>query len=476
MKPILDQYGKPIRKETLLKVHNQGPFLSNSTFAYGFAGEYLNPDKVGINKYQEMYRADETVSSGIDFITLSVLARLGEYSHPDKKITDFILRQFERIHGSMYLVVEEILSTAIINGFSVSEMIFDVVDGLIQITDIQTLDPACVCFNLHQDGQLKNRVKGVKQTGSLFDSTSKNSNDNPIEKYIIYSHNSKNLNPYGTSRLRSIYPVYYVKKSMMCSWTICLERFGSPFLKGEVGTEAPTSIFDGRGEEIGIYDFLERTMSTIQAKTSIVVPEGVKIEAIQSAQNGTVGIAFEKIIDYCNKMIYRGLLIPGLTAATDTNGNRALGTVHQSLFFLGLKKLTRDITEILLDQLIRRLITWNFGEQETFGTFQTDEFDPDVANTLAELYQKAVNTGYLFADEFSDVNSMREKIGAQILSEESWKKRQATKEAQTESIRKRLLPLPEEPKIEKQTEENYSRSLNGLLSFLEEDIDDAGRN
>lgn len=482
MKSILDQFGKPIKKETLQKVHNQGPFLSLSGFAYAYAGEYLNPDKVGIEKYQEMYTYDETVSSGVDFVTLSVLAKLGTYSHPDERITDFVLQQFENIQGTIYQYVEEILSTALVNGFSVSEMIFDVVDNMLQIIDIQTLNPLYTKFELHRDGILKNRVKSVKQINSIFDSIDK-AEENPVEKYIVYSHNSKNMNPYGCSRIRAVYPVYFIKKSMLKAWAVCLERFGSPFLKGEVTPAAPASITDGRGEEIDMYTFLERTMSTVQAKTSIVVPEGVKIEAIQSAQSGTVGIAFEKIIDYCNKMIYRGLLIPGLTAATDTNGNRALGTVHQELFFLGLKKLTRDITEILLDQMIRRLITWNFGEQKTWGQFSVDEFDPDVANTLADLFQKAVNTGSMFNDSFDDVNVMREKIGVPIIEDSVWQKRQAEKQAQAEAIQKRLEPPPEKPPGNQSTpgaessgednkqddKQNYSRSLNGLLSFLSEE-------
>lgn len=47
-----------------------------------------NPDNIPVEMYERMLDTDETVFSGIEFLTMSALARLGQYTQTDQKIQE----------------------------------------------------------------------------------------------------------------------------------------------------------------------------------------------------------------------------------------------------------------------------------------------------------------------------------------------------------------------------------------------------
>lgn len=489
MPDILDRYGKPIRKAALSRIYNAGPMLLTSGFLY-YGGTYLNPDKIGIKTYEEMLRTDETCRAGIEFVTLAAISRLGEYSHPKKKINDFINNQFERVKGSIYWIVEEMLSS-LWAGFSTGEMIFDYEDGKVQIADVQYLHPLTISFELHTDGIDKNHIKGVKQ--NAFGFVSNPDEVIPIDKLLIYTHNGRFGNPYGESRFRSIYSDYYFKKQMIVAWAKTLEKYGSPTAVGKV-KDPDSTMTDPKGEQITQLEYMTRILDSLQVSTAVAISDDSEIEFNQVSR--ALGQDFENAVNYCNKMIYRGLLLPGLLETGEQGGSRALGSVHFDLFVLALEKIKNDVTEVLIDQMIRRLITWNFGEQDDWGEFQTDEFKPEDAKLFAEILSQMTTAGYVSPQYFEDLEFVREKIGLPGMPREEWQRLQDEKKKEQEAIAGGIAGTntqksdnngkkeskgtdnPEKPakngsKAQKYKEiddiEEFRGSLNGLLSsFMEE--------
>jgi len=423
----------PQQKKDLSRVINSGP-ASYSQSIFNFLGSFLNPDKVGLETYEKMLDTDETVSYGVELLTLATIARLGEYSHPDPKINDFIHEQFERLRGTIYDVAEEIVYSSIWAGFALSEMIFDFQDDQIVLHDIQPINPKDVEFILESEGLNKNRVKSVKFYYNWFGGGSADASNiegYDISKFIHLVGRSRYGNPYGISRLKSIYSVYYEKINTIAFWMRGMEGHGSP-LAEYIFDNLNNVVVDPNGKEITGDEHIQKIMASIMAGTSISHPKGDELKI--HWPNRSFGDIFYQAIQYFNQMIFRGLLIPSLVAANNEGGSGSYSQskTHQDSFYLALEKIRRGLTECLIEQLIRPLITWNFGEQDEWGDFQCDEFDPETGKLIMEMFTGAINSGIMFPDKLEDLKHMRQKINAPEIGEAEMKSMLDEKRAEDE--------------------------------------------
>ena len=116
-----------------------------------------NPDSVSVYTYQRMVETDETVGAGVDLLTRSVVGRLGDYSHADPEITDFIHAVFDAMEGTLQSLAREIL-TAKWAGFSVTEKVMSigVYQGrpVVSVEKLQTLPPSSIAFEVDKLGNV----------------------------------------------------------------------------------------------------------------------------------------------------------------------------------------------------------------------------------------------------------------------------------------------------------------------------------
>jgi hypothetical protein len=402
------------------KTYTSGPRLL-STGLLNFVGGFQNPDQVDVRTYEEMLDTDETCASGVEFVKMAIKSRIGEYCHPDSRITSFIRRQFQRVRGSLEEIIDGMLS-ALWAGFSVGEMIFDAAGEFVLLSDVQFIHPGAVSFHLHGQGPAKNRVKGLSEGGGFAGEESQI----PVEKLLIYTHAGRFGNPYGRSRFKPIYADYYVKKQMIVSWAKTLEKYGSPTAVGTVEDPAAT-VDDGSGTPMSQLEYMAGVLNSIQNTTSVAISGNSKIEFLQA--KAALGSDFEAAVGYFNKMIFRGLLLPGLLEGGEKGGSYSLGQTHFDLFLLSVEQLRSEVIDTLLDQLVRRLITWNFGEQEDWGGFQVREFKPETAEAMSRIFLSMTNAGYLSPGRYEDAAHVRERIGVPGISIQEW---QAQEESRAE--------------------------------------------
>lgn len=387
----------------------QGPILNNNYWQWGskWVDGILNPDSISIEMYETMLDTDETLASGVEFVVMAALARLGEYSHPKPSIQKFVRKALEAMDGSWTEAVAEIL-TAIPFGFSVTEQIWRFDGSAVTLDHLQTLHPGSITFDLATDGPRKNRLSRVWQWWRAH-----NEVELPIPKCIIYSHRKRFGNPYGKSRFRSCYKDWFLKDVMLKCWGITMERYGSPHAVAKT-TNSGTIEFNGK-----TYQPLEYAMQALKALAangSIAVDENTEVELFQAARS--VGNDFEGIVAYCNKMMYRALLLPSLIADHGGGtGSYSLGQKHFDLFVLMLEKLLDDLIEQLIEQLVRRLIEFNFGPQDDYGTFLVEEFQTDDLKLVSECFTNLVNAGIIRPELAADLNEMRERVGFPALEE-----------------------------------------------------------
>jgi phage gp29-like protein len=371
-----------------------------------FDGAILNPDGTLVLEFERMLDTDETVAASFYFLTLAVITFLGEYTHPDEKIETFVHDVFEGMDGSITLACEDILS-AVWAGYSATEIIWKADRQKLVLDYLATYHPYGVEFHVNERGRLKDikQVNELQPLGVFI----------PAEKSVVFTYRKRFNNYYGKSAFKPLRKNWLLKDAFLKMWARALDKFGTPILAATVqdGTiKNPES-----NEEISQLDYAIRVLSNLQSGTALAFSTKddtgklPKIETLASGGTG-VGEAFDKAISYLNKMLSRGLLVPSLVFDEGSrSGSLALGKSHFDGFILMAQSLFNQLKEVLLDQLISRLVTYNFGPQKNWGDFQSRQPGEEELKILSEMFLNLTNAGYMDATVEEDFKYARNKIG-----------------------------------------------------------------
>lgn len=174
----------------------------------------------------------------------------------------------------------------------------------------------------------------------------------PREKFIVYAYNPRYESPAGESDLRAAYRAWRSKERILQLWDLFLAKYASPTL---IGIYKCGSL-PAQQEE------LLRALDKVQQETAIIVPEEVKVDALEFKQAGAE--SFAQAIAHHNAEIAKSIL--GETLTTDEGqrvGSLALGQVHLKVLQTQLRALRADLAErVMHDQVIRPLVQLNFGD------------------------------------------------------------------------------------------------------------------
>lgn len=371
-----------------------------------------NPDKVPLEEYQRMDQTDETVFSGSEILIQGVLSRMGDYTHEDQEIHEFVRLNLEQMEGSFVQDCREILS-AVKYGFSATEILWRRgPDGRDWLRGLQTLKPNTVSLDIHRAGPEKNKLKSVTQ----WRYRGHDQVEIPPEKVILLSHGKEFGNLYGCSRYKRAHKSWKIKDVLMLAWAITLERYGSPLTIAKAAGLGSMQRHPVTGQQLSTAEYLTEVMDSLNHKGSMVVPIGTEIEIMKAAQR--LGSDFYEIIQYLNRSIHQAIGLPSLIADAGQVGSYSLGKEHTRTFQDILNQILEELTEALLEQLIRPLIVANFGPQENYGQFQVEEFDIELAAKQAEIAERLIRSGIADAESLEDVNHFRTQQGLPLWTEE----------------------------------------------------------
>lgn len=374
-----------------------------------FDGAVLNPDATLVLEYERMLDTDETVAAAYYFLTMSVIAFLGEYTHQDERIETFIYDCFEGIDGSLTLACEDILS-AIWAGYSATELVWKADRKNLLVDYLATYHPYSLNFHVNERGRLQ-MVRQTNQLNAL-------GVDIPAEKCLIYTYRKRFNNYYGKSGFKPMRKNWLLKDAVLKMWARALDKFGTPVLAATVpnGTlNDPES-----GLEVSQLDYATKILANLQNGTALVFAADAaeragnqlpKVEAVATGGSG-VGDAFTGAISYYNKMLSRGLLVPSLLFDEGARaGSLALGQSHFDGFMLMAQALFAQLKEVLLDQFISRLITYNFGPQKDWGDFNQRKPGEEQLKLMSEVFLNLTNAGFLSPNVEEDFKYTRTVMG-----------------------------------------------------------------
>ncbi|MEC0231297.1 phage portal protein family protein [Paenibacillus alba] len=370
-----------------------------------------NPDSALMVEYERMLDTDETVAAGIEFMILSTLIKLDKYTNETSQaIQDFVNETLEGMRGSLADACTDILS-GIWAGYSGTEIIWKPDGGKIVIDYLATYHPRTVLFNVDQQtGRIDDQAP-IKQyrwfSGSPVDI--------PKNKAIVYTHNTRFGNPYGNSQLKRIRKNWLLKDPVLKMWVNAVDKFGTPLVAAMVpdgNIEDPAR----PGETISNIEYMSEVLSNLQNGTGLAMASGTKEENVDiktlSAGGAGMGEAFHTLVTYLNKMMFRGMLVPSLIFDEgQKSGSYALGESHFNIYQLILDKIFKNLTETLLEQLVRPLVEMNFGPQKDWGEFPEREMNDDDLQKIAGVFFSLTNSGYMDSHVKEDFDYVRSRVG-----------------------------------------------------------------
>ena len=339
--------------------------------------------------YKEMLSNDETISTGIEYLTGRIVSRIGSYSHEDEKIKELVDRSIESIRGTMTEVRRSILRDSFAYGFGAGEFSVNKAGSQWLLSSVQILNPSSVQFQMTQHEDKSYSIGYVVQKAGM------NEVKIPAEKCLIRTYGD-NSTPYGKSLLRKCYRWWSLKKAIPKLWAVCLERFGTPILHGKSKDR------DTRKQ-------ITEALMNLNSRSYITTDEESVIQAIFTP-SGAISSNYVQALEICDKMIYRAMFLPSLLGSGENGGSYSLGQVHFELFNATCSALAADYVDAELEQLWRPIIEWNYGEQESYGDFLiNDEVTSSEKLTLSNIFLNLSNAGILSPE--SDREWIRDMLG-----------------------------------------------------------------
>jgi len=370
-----------------------------------------NPDDIPLSTYTKM-QADETVFSGLELMQMMALSRLGDYCHEDEAIQDFINSQLEGIEGVFTSILGELMQSAFAYGFGIGEKLWKPGPEGVSLRGVQLLHPDTITLDIYTDGPDKNRLKSIRQ----FFRESYQA-EIPVDKAILYTHRGQFGNFYGRSRLAAAYRWWYIKDKVLKSWAICAERYGTPYTYAKMREGAGNRQFNVSGQTLNGLEYMGKVLDSMGDTGSMVLTEDVESFEVKYAP-ASLGDCFEALVAFCNTMIYRALGLPALITDTGKTGSYSLAKQHFEALVLTLERILTEATDCVIEQLIRPLVTYNFGEQEDWGEFASAPLQTEDELAVSEVVSNLVASGVIDLARPDDINWARERLGLPPLDEE----------------------------------------------------------
>ncbi|MBF0427723.1 MAG: DUF935 family protein [Magnetococcales bacterium] len=238
-------------------------------------------------------------------------------------------------------------------------------------------------------------IKVRKQRRFVFDNlgkpmllTPENPQGEPLppQKFWHFHVGSDNDDePYGLGLAHWLYWPVFFKRNGMKLWLIFMDKFGMPTAMGSYPVNATEE------EKRRLLSALR----AIQTDSGIIVPEGMKVELIESARGGQV--SYETFLDRMNAAIAKVTLSQTLT--TDAAGGQYKGDVHR----LVRNEVVKGDADLVCDSFNRNVVSWlmkwNFPTAQPPKVWRRVSEDKDL-RPLAERDQILFGMGLRPSTEY----------------------------------------------------------------------------
>ena len=346
---------------------------------------------------------DTQVSTGFEILKYLLSSKqwiLTNTNDEDTSVYDFIYEMLTSMDTELNTIVKQ-MTSAMMWGFNVHEIIYDVEDGKLICKDlvpvhIKTLQDYPFVYD--DDGELI-AIHQQYQGGDV---------EIPINKVLLYSYNSPYDEHEGQGLLYDFLPIVEDKENLMDWLMTFAEKNGSPTLYGK--TSNPVS----RDQLLGAFEDIS------EGTTGLVIGAEDDVGVLESNHKGET---FFSTLQYKDNQIFRRLFIGNLLLGD----NSQTGTYAQSQTQLDFTTkvydgILEEIANTLQEQLINPIVAFNYGPQVKAPIISFDKFSSGdmqkLFNILTPLMQNGVVDSENTAVQESIALLFKAEAGVEYVNEE----------------------------------------------------------
>ncbi len=384
---------KPVLVET---APVQGVALIGALSPLAFAEDSL-PGGEGYLTYRKMQH-DPQVKACLSTKKVAVLSR-GWEVHPasdspaDVAVGDFVRGCLNEMRGSVLDVLYDALD-ALALGVSILELNWCLRgDGLIGLSSIKAKDPAYFLFETDPFLNITSirTLPAVSAVPSPGRGQASAEGVLPPEKFVIYPFQPSYANPMGMSDLRAAWQSWFIKQQLQRWWAKYLEKFGMPTVTGTYDATKGYGVKQQR-------EFLQ-LLAAVHNESALVTPSDMQVKLLEAVR--TTDSGFDEAIAYLDRSMAKSILGQSLTSdSSDRGSTYALGAVQANVLSFYLQKLQRDLEDVVMnEQVIKRLVGYNFPPGTPMPTFHLGRVDDDRLAATAQLMQTLISGNVVAPDE-----------------------------------------------------------------------------
>jgi hypothetical protein len=439
--PLLIVGNNKVRPSTYKQLGRATSFVSNGDSLYVNTGPH--PYQLAVWDY--IRKKEPIISDGLDKMVISVLAKIGPYSHPNKDIELFVKANLKnKIRGW----IENIAYSMLWSGKSVSEKIWEKKydnNGLPQLwlKDLINYHTSQIILRLNNYGTLTHGEKILNSqfntgvwvpkptlTGEKY-SINRDCTGSHIrlakDKVVMITYKSEGNNPHGTPALYAAVDFCLYKEAFRDMYSIALDRYGTPlmyFIVPATQTTEDVEELDGTIRKKMFREALEEEVAGLSSGSVLILerqgnkdsPEP-KVEALTTGNN--FGDSFINAINLMDKNMLHALGIPNLIMRDEGSG---LGSgrspeIQLEIFDMAMTQVAIKITQVLLEQAITDLISYNYNpllvkDATNTGTFAIKPMRYVDYKSMADSIKTLTEAGVVApATNEKDKRYLRSQLG-----------------------------------------------------------------
>jgi len=253
------------------------------------------------------------------------------------------------------------------------------------IVDLKTRLTSAFGFDNAGNVSIVPVVAGTEPRFSAYGS--KPLNDLELQRLLILTHDPRFGSRYGWPLKASMFWDYLMKKAGKIWRMIFIEKYGMPYLKGTYPMNT-TETGDGSIQQF------EDKLKGMQKNSYIMAPEGFVIDFVDALNKAGTMDVYQNLMDFCDGNISEvGLGHRQATAATTVGASASAEVKEGPLRQDKLRMDSQELDSVFNDQLIRRLIDWNFPQNGLYPYVITDVEPEGDKNKRIFQFATALNLG-----------------------------------------------------------------------------------
>lgn len=454
---LLDQYGRPVRTQQLVR-EIAVPGITGIRQAWaGSVASGLTPvrmaailracDEGDLDEYlvlaEEMEERDPHYQSvlGIRKRVVSAVTptiKPASDSKRDKEIAAAVQRDIAD-HDGFADLVEDMLD-ALGKGFSVNEIEWARDGNHWTPGSFIYRDPRFFRFD-----RIGGRELRLRDETDMLDGL-------PLEPFKFIQHRAKLKSgmPFRAGIARLVAFSWMCKAYTLKDWMAFVETYGLPLRLGRYGPDATA-------EDVQV---LFRAVANIGTDAAAVLPDSMRID-FENGPSVTGDQIFENLARYVDEQVSKGVL--GQTMTSDNGSSEAQANVHNEVRHDIAAADARGVSASLNRDLVRPYVDLNFGVQAAYPKLIIEISEPEDVKAWVESAVSLAEAGLAIAarDLRGKMRLSEPKPGDEVIGGV------AKAPAQTAMNRQEPAPGDEIDEIEAAMLEDWQELADGMLAAVE---------